>query len=87
MKSVRKISRSFNNSLCQENITFAYTLLKQPFPAFTNVTIPVVALAGGKEQKEVHDSIKKMVGKIRIADMKSRIRQATIYRRFLRLMS
>ena len=29
-------------------------------PEFANVTIPVVALAGEKEQKEVHDSIRKM---------------------------
>ena len=29
-------------------------------PAFANVTVPVVALAGGKEQKEVCDGIKKM---------------------------
>lgn len=28
-------------------------------PEFANVTIPVVALAGEKEQKEVHDSIRK----------------------------
>lgn len=29
-------------------------------PTFKNVTIPVVALAGEKEQKEVHDSVRKM---------------------------
>ncbi|MDO4419745.1 MAG: alpha/beta fold hydrolase [Ruminococcus sp.] len=29
-------------------------------PSFANVTIPVIALAGEKEQKAVHDSIRKM---------------------------
>ncbi len=29
-------------------------------PSFKNVTIPVIALAGEKEQKEIHDSIRKM---------------------------
>lgn len=29
-------------------------------PMFANVTIPVIALAGGKEQKEVQDSVRKM---------------------------
>ncbi len=29
-------------------------------PSFENVTIPVIALAGEKEQKEVHDSVRKM---------------------------
>lgn len=29
-------------------------------PQFADVKIPVIALAGAKEQKEVHDSVKKM---------------------------
>jgi pimeloyl-ACP methyl ester carboxylesterase len=29
-------------------------------PSFVNVSVPIVALAGGKEQKEVKDSVKKM---------------------------
>lgn len=32
----------------------------QSVPSFKNVSIPVVALAGEKEQKEVHDSVRKM---------------------------
>lgn len=29
-------------------------------PMFKNVTVPVIALAGAKEQKEVHDSVRRM---------------------------
>ena len=29
-------------------------------PAFKNVTIPMIALAGKKEQKEVHESIRRL---------------------------
>jgi len=31
-------------------------------PLFGNVTIPVIALAGKKEQKEVHDNVRKISG-------------------------
>ena len=54
MQNVR--IETIHNSLNNNEITF------ESQPTFVDVSFPVVALAGGKEQNDILVSIKKMVG-------------------------
>jgi fructose-bisphosphate aldolase class 1 len=46
---IETIQNSVDNGITFESV-----------PSFVNVSVPIVVLAGGKEQKEVQDSVKKM---------------------------